>query len=358
MKRRLLACLILLPCLSFAGSPPQPPTSDELDADQLNQIAADLAVEVSPGYRELKRDIYVYNYEHSEVFLQEERKSPVPPDSASGIEGVKRQVLWTYRRDKAWSHDVIGTGLYVAPDPIMSQSYGNALAEIKLPAKIRYMQANKIDFSPEFQTKLAAAGCGESNLVGMLFVQNNSACHIIALRMLEILHISAVQYTWDQTPAPYPGCDPRSSTSFILINPALAHTDYVHIFKKGESPEDSATPDRARIQALTNIPGHEGIFPDTPPTTIDMKAWTKEHILGCDGKKYPEDTILDSVMKTFPKEKPKLPALDFKTYEPTWDTPEPPLTIAEPCQNPDASAALKKIQDEFLAIAPALDRAL
>jgi hypothetical protein len=364
MKRTLLFFLMFVSSVSFAEDPPQP-TADGLDADQLNQIAAQLATEVSPGYRELKRDIYLFNHEHPETFLPGET-NPVPPDSDIGIQGVKRQILWTYRRDKPSTMNMMGQGLYAAPDPQgSSESYGEAVVQIKLPAKMRYIQANSIPFSAEFQIKLAAAGCTTTDLRGMFQSPNKENCHIIATRMLEILHISAVQYKWGEDNWPnglpkYPGCDPLTDSAFIIVNPAIASTEYLRILHKGQIPADSASQDRSMIQALSHTDSLTGDFPGAAPPTADVKAWTKEHILGCDHSKYPEDIMLDSDPNTVihPPAKAKLPPLDFKTYDPTWNTPDPPLQISEPCQDSDATSALRKVEKMFLSLAPILERVL
>ncbi|OFZ19513.1 MAG: hypothetical protein A2X94_00890 [Bdellovibrionales bacterium GWB1_55_8] len=283
--------------------------SNQAVGNSQERLLQKLADELSPAFKELTRDVYVYHW--GDCRYQTQSDPAFHANDEFARESAQRLMLWTYRKDKHQGGNM-GTSYYASTDPVHTDSYGDCVTETRLPAKTRFLDERSSGyFSSELQTFLRTEGCHASSLDHMFRTRNSDPCHEIITRLVLALRVSAVAYEYSASSATE--CNAREHAgAFILVNPTLAGEKYTKAFNPAHAPQDGEHEARSRIKALSEKFGrYRGrLWSDLPSSVTE--EWIKDHIFGCNPDKYPEDKRTDSNAKK------AMPELDFDAKIPTW----------------------------------------
>ncbi|OFZ19509.1 MAG: hypothetical protein A2X94_00870 [Bdellovibrionales bacterium GWB1_55_8] len=310
--KHLFVLIALLPIASITTQVRADSLGDVLSGQVVGKaqesLLRKLANELSPAFKELSRDVYVYHW--GKCQYQTKNDPAFPANDAYAREVVQRLMLWTYRKDKSVSGNM-GTSYYASTDPVDTDVFGDCLTETRLPAKTRFLdQRNTGSFGYGLQLLLQREGCYASTLAKMFQAPNSDPCHEIITRLVLALGVSAVAY--DYSGATAAECTSREHKgAFILVNPTLAGEKYTKVFNPAHAPNDGQHEDRSRIKGLVGkFAGLKKMWPTLLASSAE--EWIKDHVFGCNPEKYPEDKVTD------PLDFKNLPELDFAARIPTW----------------------------------------
>ncbi|OFZ19512.1 MAG: hypothetical protein A2X94_00885 [Bdellovibrionales bacterium GWB1_55_8] len=308
-----LSLLLAMTCLQArADGGDDDYLSNQAVGNSQERLLQKLADELSPAFKELTRDVYVYHWGSCQYQTQGDPAFHANDEYAR--ESVQRLMLWTYRKDKHQG-GMMGTSYYASTDPVATQGYGDCVSETRLPAKARFIDERRsVSLSYELRSLLRSEGCYASTFSQMLAHANSEPCHELATRLLLVLRVSAVAYSYSAAAAM--SCRPSEHHSaFILVNPTLAGEKYTKVFNPSHEPEDGQREARSRLKGVANQFsngwGGRTLWSGMPASSA-VDDWIKEHIFGCDPDKYPEDKWPDLNAKK------ALPELDFAAPIPTW----------------------------------------
>ncbi len=215
--------------------------------------------------------------------------------------------------------NLYGPGLYVAPDPALTKSYGGGanfgLIQIYLPEGFRILDLVNLNRdSPELSRTLSRLGCGVTTLRDLMRISSlnpnrpDKTCQLAVRKVLkEALKLDGFVYSYNGV-TNFPSCP--AATDKASVNGAIVPFDRTGAFvitsfeKLGKDSgsikvfnlkSDDATVDRRRIQTLImaargpvsddrKIEGSESlVWPDLDGQSVfpAIEGWMKENIYGC-----------------------------------------------------------------------------
>ena len=190
----------------------------------------------------------------------------------------------------------VGTGLYFAIDPVMTESYGGkkggvlVQAELAAGARIIVIDFGSM-FSSELSAELGSFGCGYRDfrigIMGTFGYDENPACEAIRIAIAQSRTLGAVGFRYAYSSEEFSFCQSRPHVAFNFWSTAAFRN------VKGLTPElnlsDPATADKALVRAYFDDARIDSVFlqhfvpppPSAMPPLSYVQSYSATHLIGC-----------------------------------------------------------------------------
>jgi hypothetical protein len=315
MRNALLLALVL-GVSAFARMSEAAPAASATAPDS-DAAAVMMAAELSHAVNVLTREVSTYHWQPRRIVGVAETGlvDPADPRALGYFSGTAGSFWGNYTNNR-----MMGNGIYVATDPIISQGYGGdadtwALLVANLPAGTRILDVReRLIFSNELRARLQTSGCGPWNdLLGFILRSSTvvppEACANIYYQAFRLLGVQGTAYDWSGVSIA--ACAIRNSWSdpaLVLYDPALAANTRV-LVKEIPAAEPAEIHDlRIRVTQyfrLQNQGFSWGSFYPWPslsdlPAPVDMIEWIQSHTYFCDSANW--EDLLPSQLAVSPGE--------------------------------------------------------
>lgn len=251
-------------------------------------ISDELRAHAAPWVRSTSREVHLYHWvPRTNVGDRSDRRPIQARDPrVLGYVGYLKELFWNPSRGGG---GVVGSGLYVAIDPVISQNYGGpdfVLIQFVMPARVRYLDiASGPTFSSSLQSQLRAAGCGAYHLESLFAADSVPACRSARDRLIRDLDVMAIRYRFASTQ--FSGwCSQRPDVAMVLFDDRAIGWDRLIAMTPQRPSRDPQHENRLIIRSLfeqaraPNAPWPElrGSAPET-----DVEAWAQRTLMSCGG---------------------------------------------------------------------------